>query len=150
MEAIESKALRTSTTDANILRGQVVGGVIFSAFSDQARAGIWTRLQMADGLVPSLSTFFKDVHYLEALAYCVIRLTRLLPGETVSTALARAFSDTAGRTDRADPQVAESSFTSYPARSFDPVDLGFDSYVPTRCATTRKCLKVPKPPPEKS
>ncbi len=124
MEAIELKAPRTSTEDAKILCGQLLGGVIFSAFSDQARAGIWTRLQMLDGLVPSIFTFFKDVHYMEALAGCMTRLTRLLPGDTVSTALARAFSDTTERTDRAVLQIAESSFTSCPAQSVDPVDLG--------------------------
>lgn len=65
------------------------------------RAGIWTRLQMLDSLVPSIFTFFKDVHYLEAVAGCMTRSTRLLPRDTVSTALAGAFSDTTERTDRA-------------------------------------------------
>jgi len=83
-----------------------------------------SRLQVVDGLVPSLFTFFRDVHYLEALAGCMTRLTRLLPGDTVSTALARDFSDTAERTGRAVLQIAESSFTSCPAQSVDPVDLG--------------------------
>ena len=124
VEAIELKAPRTSTEDAKILCGQLLGGVIFSAFSDQARAGIWTRLQMLDGLVPSIFTFFKDIHYLKALAGCMTRLTRLLPGDTMSTALTRAFSDTTERTDRAVLQIAESSFTSCPAQSVDPVDLG--------------------------
>ena len=106
VEAIELKAPRTSTADAKMLRGQLLGGVIFGAFSDQARAEIWTRLQMVDGLVPSLFTFFKDVHYLEALAGCMTRLIKLLPGDTVYTALARAFSDTNERTDRVVLQVA--------------------------------------------
>ena len=79
---------------------------------------------MLGGLVPSIFTFFKDIHYLKALAGCITRLTRLLPGDTVSTALARAFSYTTERTDRAVLQIAESSFTSCPAQSVDPVDLG--------------------------
>ena len=37
----------------------------------------------------------------------------------MSTALARAFSETTKRTDRAVLQIAESSFTSYSARSVD-------------------------------
>lgn len=124
MEAIELKAPQASTADATILRGQIFGGVIFSAFSDQARAGILTRLQSIDGLIPSLYNFFQDVHYLEALAGCMTRLIRLKSGDTVSSALARAFSNATNETDKAIVQIAETSFVSCLARSVDPVKLG--------------------------
>lgn len=55
VEAIELRAPRTSTEDAERLCGQLLRGVISSAFSDQARVGIWTRLQMLDGLLNGCS-----------------------------------------------------------------------------------------------
>ena len=125
VEAVELKAPRVSTVDANVLQGQLQGGLIFGAFSDQARADIWTRLRAVEGLIPSLFTFFKDVLYLEALAGCMTRLIRLLPGDTVFTALGRAFSDTNERSERAVIQVAESHFASCPTHSFDAIDLGY-------------------------
>ena len=145
MEAIELKAPRTSTKNAKILCGQLLGEVIFSVFSDQARAGIWTRLQMLNNLVPFIFIFFKDVHYLETLAGCMTRLTRFLPGDTVFTALARAFSDTTERTDRVVFQIAESSFTSCPAQSVDPVDLGLRQLYAYAMRHYSQMPKSPKP-----
>ena len=55
VEAKELRAPRTSTEDAEILCGQLLGGVIFSAFSGRARVGIGTRLQMLDGLLNGCS-----------------------------------------------------------------------------------------------
>ncbi|KAF6229360.1 hypothetical protein HO133_007476 [Letharia lupina] len=100
---------------------------------------------MLDGLVPFIFTFFKDVHYLEVLAGCMTRLTRLLPEDTVSTALARAFSDTTERTDRAVLQIAESSFTSCPAQSVDPVDLGLRQLYAYAMRHYPQMPKSPKP-----
>ena len=39
--ALELKAPRASTMDADALRTQVLGGEIFNAFSAEQRAGIW-------------------------------------------------------------------------------------------------------------
>ena len=59
VEAVELKAPQTSTVDANVLQGQIQGGIIFSAFSSQARADIWLRLKAIKGLIPLLSTFLR-------------------------------------------------------------------------------------------
>lgn len=59
VKALELRAPGISTLDANILRGQILGGEIFSAFSEQNRRRIWTRLQKFDGLIPSVSAFSK-------------------------------------------------------------------------------------------
>jgi hypothetical protein len=141
VEAIELKAPRTSTADAKLLRGQLQGGFIFSAFNDQARADIWTRLREVDGLIPSLSTFPKDILYLEVLAGCMTRLIKLLPGETVSTAFERAFSEANERTDQAVIQVAESHFASYPIDSVDVEDLGYRQLY---AYAMRHYLEIPK------
>ncbi len=124
VKAMELRAPRVSTRDADELRGQVLGGTIFSAFSEQDRGGIWARLQAVDGLIPSLDALFKNLNYVKALADCMTRLVRLSPGDTVSTALFKAFADTNQRPDRAVIQVTESSFSSSPASSADRADLG--------------------------
>ena len=124
VSALELRAPRVCTRDADDLRGQVLGGIIFSAFSEQDRVGIWARLQAVDGLIPSLSALFKNLNYLKALVDCMMRLVRPSPGDTVSTALFNAFSDTNQRADRAILQVTESSFSSSPARSAERADLG--------------------------
>ena len=77
-----------------------------------------------DGLIPSLYALFENVNYLKALVDCMTRLVRPSPGDTVSTALFKAFSDTNQRPDRAVIQVTESSFMSSPASSADRADLG--------------------------
>ena len=123
VKALELRAPRVSTRDADELRGPVLGGTIFSNFSEQDRVAIWARLQAVDGLIPSLYALFENVNYLKALVDCMTRLVRPSPGDTVSTALFKAFSDTNQRPDRAVIQVTESSFASSPASSADRADL---------------------------
>jgi len=143
VKALELKAPRLSTLDAKVLRGQVLGGEIFGAFSEQERVAIWGRLQAVDGLIPSLFTFFEDVKYLEACANCVKRLVSLSPRDTVSTALEKAFCDANQRADRAVIQVTESSFTSSPASLADQVDLG---YRQLHAYAMRHYLQMPREP----
>lgn len=124
VKALELKAPRASTLDAETLRGQVLGGEIFSAFSEQDRVGIWGRLQATTGLIPSLFTLFENMKTLEVNTDCVKCLISLSPRDTVSTALERAFTDANQRTDQAVVQVTESTFMSRPAGLADRVDLG--------------------------
>lgn len=63
MKALELQAPRVCTRDVNEVRGQVLGGTIFSAFSEQDRAGIWARVQAVDDLIPSLDAFFENLNY---------------------------------------------------------------------------------------
>src|SRR4051812_25643589 len=77
VKALELRAPRASTRDARFLYIEIHGGRIFSAFSDPEREEIWRRLQMFEGLVPSLYTFFRDVLYLELLTNSVRRLTKV-------------------------------------------------------------------------
>ncbi|KFZ13857.1 hypothetical protein V501_03496 [Pseudogymnoascus sp. VKM F-4519 (FW-2642)] len=74
VKALELCAPWASTLDAEYLRSEVLEGRLFSAFSFPERIGIWNRLRMVDGLIPSLFTFFKDVRYLELCNNCVKRL----------------------------------------------------------------------------
>ena len=124
VKALELRAPRVCTRDADEVRGQILGGTIFSAFSEEDRAGIWARIQAVDDLISSLNALFENLKYLKVLADCMTRLVSPLPGDTVSTALFKAFSDTNQRPDRAIIQVTESSFSSSPASLADRADLG--------------------------
>lgn len=124
VKALKLRASRVCTRDAGDLRAQVLGGTIFSAFSERDRVGIWARLQTVDGLIPSLYALFENLNYLKALAACMTRLVRPSPGDTVSTALFKAFSDINQRADGAVIQITESRFLSSPASSADRADLG--------------------------
>ena len=79
--------------DADELRGQVFGGTVFSAFSEQDRVAIQARLQAGDSLILSLYGLFENGNYLKALDDCIMRLVRPSLGDTVSTALFKAFSE---------------------------------------------------------
>ena len=124
VKALELRAPRVCTRDADEVRGQILGGTIFSAFGEEDRAGIWARVQAVDDLIPSLDTLFENLNYLKVLTDCMTRLVSPSPGDTVSTALFKAFSDTNQIPDRAIIQVTESSFSSSPASSADRADLG--------------------------
>jgi len=124
VKALELRAPRLCTRDANELRGQILGGTIFSAFGDDDRVAIWSRVQTIEGLIPSLDALFKNISYLKGLVDCMRRLVSPLPGDTISTALFKAFADTNQRTDRAIIQVTESSFSPCPASWADRADLG--------------------------
>ena len=124
VKALELRAPRVCTRDADEVRGQILGGTIFSAFGEEDRAGIWARVQAVDDLIPSLDMLFENLNYLKVLTDCMTRLVSPSPGDTVSTALFKAFSDTNQRPDRAIIQVTESSFSSSPASSADRADLG--------------------------
>jgi hypothetical protein len=70
--ALELRAPGASTADAQFLRNQ--GRAIFSAFTDHERDQILDRLPMVDGLILTLSSFFRDLNYLQLLDDCLKRL----------------------------------------------------------------------------
>ncbi|KAE8410244.1 hypothetical protein BDV36DRAFT_302927 [Aspergillus pseudocaelatus] len=63
-----------SRADKSTACGLVLSGRAFSNFSETERKSIWSRLEVFDGLVPSLYTFFEDFKYLENCAQCIKRL----------------------------------------------------------------------------
>jgi hypothetical protein len=125
VKALELTAPRASTMDAMALRSQMRGGEIFSAFSDQERDRIWGRLQMVEGLVPSLFTFFRDIQYLDVCVDCVKRLSTLSPGQSVSDAMARRCKSVNQEGGQTRIQIAEDTFVSRPGSKIDRKDLGY-------------------------
>ncbi|KAI9770687.1 MAG: hypothetical protein M1839_003071 [Geoglossum umbratile] len=124
VKALELRAPQASTLDAASLRSQILGGQVFSAFSDHERQDIWERVQLVEGVIPSLFTFFKDILYLHECAACMRRLLSLTPRETVFSTLERRFTGVNQRDGFVIEQIAEDSFISKPGCLADQVDLG--------------------------
>ena len=91
VKALELRAPRVCTRDADEVRGQILGGTIFSAFGEQDRGGIWARVQAVDDLIPSLDALFENLNYLKVLADCMTRLVKPSPGDTVHRAFQGFF-----------------------------------------------------------
>ena len=121
VQALELTAPQASRLDAQALRGQILSGTIFSAFTEAEREGVWARLRKVEGLIPSLFTLFEDLKMLEAYADCVKRLTHLPPRKTLSSTLQSIFVTNEER--RQEVQVTESEFVSRFVSCHDQVEL---------------------------
>ncbi len=143
MEALRFTAPWASIRDAKILRSIVLGGEIFSNFSQQEREGILIRLQSFKGLVPSLFEVSENVKCLEAWADCLKWLVHLGPRETLSSAMEKIYTGINQSVDSALLQEDETTFKSVPANSARRVDLGYRQL----CAfAMRYHREIPKKP----
>ncbi|KAF2647755.1 hypothetical protein K491DRAFT_614063 [Lophiostoma macrostomum CBS 122681] len=126
VKALELKAPGACRSDRISLHGQLREGKIFGAFTEREREAMWPDIlsETTDRLIPSLSSFFADVHYLKGPADCVKALVELWPDETVPSALERIFSDANQETDRCIIQQSESTFISIPGNRSDRLELG--------------------------
>ncbi|KAH8799388.1 hypothetical protein F5884DRAFT_686783, partial [Xylogone sp. PMI_703] len=125
VKALERRAPGASINDRNELRG----GKIFGAFSDRERDQIWDRLQMVDGLVPSLFTFFRDIQYLKLCIDCLKRLVIVPKRASVCETLARSYSGKNQREGHVKIQVTEDSFLDRAGTPAECVDLGIRQLV---------------------
>lgn len=99
VKTLELKAPGASTSDAVLLFHQMQSGEIFKAFDLDYRLKIWARLQAAEGLIPTLWTFFEDFKYLQACANCVRRLITVPFRGTLYTAMNQSFSETSQKSE---------------------------------------------------
>lgn len=63
IKALELRAPRSSTFDAETIQRQVRGAQIFGAFNKHDRTEILSRLLQFKGLIPSLYAFFRNLCY---------------------------------------------------------------------------------------
>ncbi|KAL5325404.1 hypothetical protein ACEPPN_006529 [Leptodophora sp. 'Broadleaf-Isolate-01'] len=124
VKAIELRAPRASTRDAKFLSSEIYGGKIFSAFSGPEREEIWRRLQMIEGLVPSLRTFFCDVVYLELLTNSVRRLTQVPKNKSLIEALRKRFTGVNQEDGLIRIQIAEDTFIRRGGSRADQIEYG--------------------------
>ena len=105
------------------------------------REQIWARLEMVDGVIPSLYTFFQDIDYLKQCVDCVKRLIPDTRGvtNTVSSSLRQALRRVPAR----ECQVVIQYEAPSPYRGVAVTGLTCTSGSSTRspCATILTCLE---------
>jgi hypothetical protein len=122
VKALELWAPGSSTLDAQSLRGKILGGVAFSNFSAQERAIICENVLAFKGVIPSLSTFFQDIHLLEDCVAGIKLLVTVDPDQTLYTALGQSYTS---RRQSQLIQMSETTFQSKTASSRDCKRLGY-------------------------
>ncbi|OBT56673.1 hypothetical protein VE04_03814 [Pseudogymnoascus sp. 24MN13] len=113
VKAIERKAPAVSTSDSQELSIAIFNGAIFSGFSSQERRVIWGNILKFRGIIPSLSTFFEDMHLLEACVNCIRWLVTVptdQADQTLFTALGEAFQSQGGTQCTQVVQTTETTF----------------------------------------
>lgn len=125
VKTLELRAPWASTADVNFVHPKVLGGEIFSTFSEQQWKQIWAQLERVDCLIPSLYTFFRDFDYLEACVRCVRRLVHITCNvkATVTSALGNKLQYVPERDCRVVVQVAEDRFITVPGSHEERIDL---------------------------
>lgn len=95
VKAMENTAPGACKKDRDDLYGKLQNGQILGAFNEQERIVIWNWIVSAikDSLIPSFSTFFEDVNYLEGSGECLKRLVQRLRSVIIMSALLDAFTD---------------------------------------------------------
>lgn len=82
---LASRVPKVSSSDLRALARPMERGVLFRNIQDsQQRNAIWERLQNIDYPIPTLQTFFKDIHYLEVGRSVMRNLFLPDPGEKVT------------------------------------------------------------------
>ncbi|CCD42643.1 hypothetical protein BofuT4_P074450.1 [Botrytis cinerea T4] len=125
VKSLELKAPGYSTHDAQILKGELLSGQIFSNFNQQEREAIWGELQSIDFLVPSLFTFFEDLKYLSACADSLKRLVKISRRDTVYSALQRKFCLANELSDQYAIEISQSTFVNRSIPAKDCFDVGY-------------------------
>jgi hypothetical protein len=119
---MQCRAPGVSTIDAQFVRGEVLGRSAFGGFSDQERAVILENILAFRRTIPSLYTFFQDIHFLEACADSVKWLVTVPPGKALFTTLGGCYV----RTDETQyVQVTETTFHSMHGSREDCKRLGY-------------------------
>ena len=91
IRALEARSPAYSFTDAACLERRIRIGELFASFSEPEREQIWIRLQAFPGTIPSFTTFFEDLKYLEAIADCLKSLVRPPYRQSVRQGFCAAF-----------------------------------------------------------
>ena len=126
-----------------MIQRQLHDAQIFSAFNDQERFEILTRLGQYKGLVPSLHAFFRNWTYWEACLDSMRHLVNPLRRDTVLTALERQFTGINQQEGQVVIQVNESNFTTVPGSSADQIEFGCRHIV---AFAMRHFVEIPRTP----
>ncbi|KAF3031188.1 hypothetical protein E8E12_001208 [Didymella heteroderae] len=127
VKAIELTSPGACREDAATLVGKVRKGEILEAFDCREREEIWERILAAstDRLIPSLTSFFADLTYLQGPAECIKRLIGSPDIDRERVTLKTRFTDVNQKTDSCIIQVSENSFLRRPGSAAERLDLGY-------------------------
>lgn len=92
VRAIELMSPGSSTMDAQIIHGQILGGIIFSSFSHEERSTIWNNILAFKGIIPTLRKFFQDVILLRACVNAMSWLVSVPSDKTLFATFERCHS----------------------------------------------------------
>ncbi|OKP12985.1 hypothetical protein PENSUB_1328 [Penicillium subrubescens] len=120
---LQSKAPGNCKTDANKIKGLILGRQIFSSFDESQRKEIWRRIKHFDGIIPSLHTFWKDFYFFERCAHCIKRLFGAPKGSIWNT-MKRNFVNALDSQDCL-VQTSEFAYRRQAANSIDSLDIGY-------------------------
>ena len=125
IKALQHTAPGACKEDAEILYGKLQNGKIFSGFCEADWEAIWQRILSTskDCLIPSFTSLFQDVNYLEGPAQCVKRLVGLSTKyNTISSALRNCFLKENLTAKQFLIQESETTFTYRPGSAAEHID----------------------------
>jgi hypothetical protein len=127
VKAVELTAPGACLVDREALRNQLRRGKIFGTFSEQDREAIWIAILSVSSncLIPSLSSFFKDVNYLQGPVNCVRMLVDPSSKETLPFALKMAYTAINQTTGECIIQQSKNRFGSQSGNRLACIDLGY-------------------------
>ncbi|KUJ10914.1 uncharacterized protein LY89DRAFT_723432 [Mollisia scopiformis] len=146
VKEMKRRAPGVSTLDADFLRDQVLSGKkIFSDFSPRERKVIWKNILAFKSIIPSLFTFFQDVHLLEA---CVDSLKWLVTVSCEEVTVSAAFDNRyKSKREIQRVQTTESAFRPVTGSPEDCMRLG---YLVLVAFAMRNHQNLPKAPVKKN
>jgi len=126
VKAVEGTAPGSCRKDREKLYAKLHTGEIFGEFNEQERGVMWERLLYVstDRLIPSFSTFFEDLNWLEGPLGCLSNLVHRFPGETMNSALSRMYTGVNQEPGYVKIQESDSSIAFVPGDDADRLDLG--------------------------
>ena len=126
IQTLQLLAPGVSTKDRATAKGLVLGGVVFSNFTQSERSSIWKKMKKKDNIIPSLYTFFQNMRYLESCADCMKRLIGFSQYRTtVKSAMRGIFKPADPASGECLIQTSETGFRQYSDRQADHADLGY-------------------------
>jgi hypothetical protein len=124
VELLQLLGPRVSPPDRKTVCDAISSGKAFSAFNDDERAVICSRIVKFDGLIPSLYTFFQDFKYLETCALCIKRLIPP-PRNSIKQSMQAIFVASPETEEKSLIQTSEICFYEGRADSSERLDMAY-------------------------
>lgn len=126
IQTLQLLAPGVSTKDRATAKGLVLGGAVFSNFTQTERSSIWKKMKKKNDIIPSLYSFFQNMRYLESCADCMKRLVGFRQyRSTVKSAMRGIFKPAGPANGECLIQTSETGFRQHSDPQADHADLGY-------------------------